>query len=169
MKLSLVRLVSEKAPQLAWNRKMIRALINGLAGACVLTVAHELVRKSKPEAPRLDILGMRGVSKVMSAFGIQPPEGATLRKYALATDIVSNALVYSGVGGEPGMGAWLKGLNVGFMAGVGVVTMPEKVGLGKDAALLTKRTRSTALTTVGLYVLGGLAAAAVAQIGRKKS
>ncbi|MBS2001843.1 MAG: hypothetical protein U0103_19710 [Candidatus Obscuribacterales bacterium] len=147
---------------------MIRALINGLAGACVLTVAHELVRKSQPEAPRLDILGMRGVSKVMTAFGLEPPSGSTLKKYALVTDIVSNTLMYSGVGAKPGFGAWFKGVNVGLMAGVGVVTMPEKVGLGKDAALLTKRTRSTAVTTVGLYILGGLAAAAVAQIGRKK-
>lgn len=147
---------------------MIRALFNGLAGACVLTVAHELVRKSKPEAPRLDILGMRGVSKVMSAFGLQPPSGSTLKRYALVTDLVSNTLMYSGVGAKPGLGTWIKGINVGLMAGVGVVTMPEKVGFGKDAALLTKRTRSTAYTTVGLYVLGGLAAAAVAQIGRKK-
>jgi hypothetical protein len=134
----------------------------------VLTVAHELVRKTKPDAPRLDILGMRGVSKVMSMFGYEPPSGATLRKYALVTDIVSNTLMYSGVGGRPGMSTWLKGINVGFMAGVGAVTVPDKVGLGKDTALLTRRNTRTAVTTVGLYVLGGLAAAAVAQIGRKK-
>jgi len=147
---------------------MIRALINGLAGACALTVAHELVRKSKPNAPRLDILGMRSVSKIMAAFGIEPPTGETLKKYALVTDIVSNALMFSAVGGKPGFSPWLKGINLGLMPGVGAVTMPEKAGLGKDAALLTKKTTATAVTTVGLYVLGGLAAAAVAQIGRKK-
>ncbi len=147
---------------------MIRALINGLAGACALTVAHELVRKSKPNAPRLDILGMRSVSKIMSAFGVEPPKGATLKKYALVTDIVSNALMFSAVGAKPGISTWLKGINLGLMAGVGAVTVPEKVGLGKDAAFLTKRTTATAVTTVGLYVLGGLAAAAVAQIGRKR-
>jgi hypothetical protein len=147
---------------------MMRALINGLAGACALTVAHELVRKTKPSAPRLDILGMRGVSKVMSALGLEPPSGDKLRKYALVSDIVSNTLMYSGIGGKPGWGAWLKGANIGFMAGVGAVTVPEKVGLGDDAKLLTKRTTATAMTTVGLYVLGGLAAAAVAQVGRKR-
>lgn len=147
---------------------MIRALINGLAGACALTVAHELVRKSRPNAPRLDILGMRSVSKIMSAFGVEPPTGATLQKYALVTDIVSNAVMFSAVGAKPGISTWLKGINLGLMAGVGAVTVPEKVGLGKDTALLTKRTTATAVTTVGLYVLGGLAAAAVAQIGRKK-
>ncbi|CAN5456108.1 hypothetical protein BH10CYA1_BH10CYA1_27140 [soil metagenome] len=147
---------------------MIRALINGLAGACALTVAHEYVRKSKPNAPRLDILGMRSVSKIMSAFGVEPPAGATLKKYALVTDIVSNALMFSAVGAKPGMSAWLKGINLGLVAGVGAITMPEKIGLGQDAALLTKRNTATAITTVGLYVLGGLAAAAVAQIGRKK-
>lgn len=147
---------------------MIRALINGLAGACALTVAHELVRKSKPNAPRLDILGMRSVSKIMSAFGIEPPTGETLKKYALVADIVSNAVMFSGVGAKPGLSPWLKGINLGLMAGFGAVTVPEKVGLGKDAALLTKKTTATAVTTVGLYVLGGLAAAAVAQIGRKK-
>lgn len=147
---------------------MIRALINGLAGACALTVAHELVRKTKPDAPRLDILGMRSVSKIMSVFGMDPPQGTTLKKYALVADIVSNTLVFSGVGGKPGLGTWLKGANVGFMAGVGAVTVPDKVGLGKDTALLTRRNTKTAVTTVGLYVLGGLAAAAVAQLGRKK-
>lgn len=110
---------------------MIRALINGLAGACALTVAHELVRKSKPNAPRLDILGMRSVSKIMTAFGIEPPTGETLKKYALVTDIVSNALMFSAVGGKPGISPWLKGINLGLMAGVGAVTMPEKAGLGK--------------------------------------
>lgn len=147
---------------------MIKALINGLAGACALTVAHELVRKTKPDAPRLDILGMRGVSKVMSLLGIEPPSGATLKKYALVTDIVSNTLMYSGVGAKPGMSAWLKGVNLGLMAGVGAITVPQNVGLGKDSSLLTKRTTKTALTTVGLYVLGGLAAAAMAQTCKKK-
>jgi hypothetical protein len=111
---------------------------------------------------------MRSVSKFMSAFGVEPPSGATLKKYALVTDIVSNSLMFSAVGAKPGMSAWLKGINLGLMAGMGAVTMPDKVGLGKDSALLTKRNTATAVTTVGLYVLGGLAAAAVAQIGRKK-
>jgi hypothetical protein len=104
----------------------------------------------------------------MSVFGMEPPQGTTLKKYALVADIVSNTLMFSGVGGKPGLGTWLKGANVGFMAGVGAVTVPDKVGLGKDTALLTRRNTKTAVTTVGLYVLGGLAAAAVAQLGRKK-
>ena len=147
---------------------MARALINGLAGACVLTVAHELVRKSKPNAPRLDILGMRSVAKIMTAFGVEPPQASTLKKYAFIADIASNTLMFSGVGAKPGISTWLKGINLGLMAGVGAITVPQKIGLGKDSALLTKRTTATALTTVGLYVLGGLAAAAVAQVGRKK-
>jgi hypothetical protein len=147
---------------------MIRAFINGLAGACVLTVAHEVVRKTKPNAPRLDILGMRSVAKLMTICGIEPPSGATLKKYALVSDILSNTLMYSGVGGKPGAAAWLKGINLGLFAGIGAITVPSKIGLGKDSALLTKRTTATALTTVGLYVLGGVAAATFAQMGRKK-
>jgi hypothetical protein len=147
---------------------MIRALINGLAGACALTVAHELVRKTKPNAPRLDILGMRGVAKLMTAFGVEPPSGATLRKYALVGDIISNTVFFSGVGAKPGLAAWLKGINLGLFAGVGAITVPQNVGLGKDSDLLTKRTTATALTTVGLYVLGGIAAAAMAQMASKK-
>lgn len=130
----------------------MRALINGLAGACALTVAHELVRKTKPNAPRLDILGMRSVAKLMSAFGIEPPAGATLKRYALVGDIVSNTLFFSGVGAKPGFGAWVKGINLGLAAGLGAITVPQNVGLGKDSDLLTKRTKATAATTVGLYV-----------------
>jgi len=147
---------------------MARALINGLAGACVLTVAHELVRKTRPNAPRLDILGMRSVAKVLTVFGVEPPQTSTLKKYALLSDIVSNSLMFSGVGAKPGFSAWLKGFNLGLMAGVGAITVPQKIGLGRDSALLTKRTTATAVTTVGLYILGGLAAAAMAQVGQKK-
>ncbi len=147
---------------------MIRALINGLAGACTLTVAHELVRKTKPNAPRLDILGMRSVAKLMTVCGFEPPAGAKLKRYAFVGDIISNTVFFSGVGAKPGLAAWLKGINLGLFAGLGAITVPQNVGLGRDSDLLTRRTTATALTTVGLYVLGGIAAAAVAQIASKK-
>ncbi|HEY9678960.1 MAG TPA: hypothetical protein V6C76_13205 [Drouetiella sp.] len=147
---------------------MIRALINGFAGACALTVAHEVVRKTRPNAPRLDILGMRSVAKLLSSFGVEPPEGARLRQFALVSDLVSNTIFFAGVGAKPGLATWVKGINLGLGMGVGAITVPKNVGLGKDSDLLTKRTTATAVTTVGLYVLAGLTAAAVAQMGRKK-
>lgn len=141
-----------------------RALINGLVGACALTALHGYVRHTKPNAPRLDILGMRSIEKIAKAVGIETPKGEKLEKLALAGDIISNTIFFSQVGARPGIGAWLRGLNLGLFAGIGAITVPQKIGLDDE---LTKRTTVMALTTVGLYVMGGLAAAAVAQLAKR--
>ena len=49
--------------------KVLEALAGGLAGACVLTIAHESLRRVVPEAPRMDILGMRAIAKLMEKAG----------------------------------------------------------------------------------------------------
>jgi len=49
---------------------------------------------------------------------------------------------------------------LGLAAGVGAVFLPKHIGLGEE---MTARTRETELMTVGWYLAGGLAAAAVYQ------
>lgn len=133
-----------------------KALVSGLAGAVTLTLAHETLRRLVPEAPRMDVLGMRAIAKIMKKAGTQPPDGGALRAWAMAGDVVSNSLYYSLAG--TGKGAWLRGGLLGAGAGAGAVLLPGPMGLGSDPS---NRTNITRAMTVGLYLLGGLAAAAV--------
>jgi hypothetical protein len=133
-----------------------KALVSGLAGAVALTIAHETLRRLVPEAPRMDVLGMRAISKTMKKAGAQPPAGSDLRAWAMAADVVSNSLYYSLAG--TGKSAWVRGSLLGAGAGAGAVLLPGPMGLGSDPS---NRTNSTRAMTVGLYLMGGLVAAAV--------
>ena len=133
-----------------------KALVGGLAGAVALTIAHEALRRFVPEAPRMDVLGMRAVSKTMKKAGAQPPEDGALRAWAMVADVVSNSIYYSLAGA--GKDAWLRGSLLGAGAGAGAVLLPGPMGLGTDPS---NRTNSTRAMTVALYLLGGVVAAAV--------
>lgn len=133
-----------------------KALVSGLAGAVVLTIAHETLRRFVSEAPRMDVLGMRAISKIMKKAGTQPPEDGKLRSWAMAGDLVSNSMYYSLAG--VGKGAWIRGGLLGAGAGAGAVLLPGSMGLGSDPS---NRSNSTRAMTIGIYLLGGLVAAAV--------
>ncbi|WP_299708921.1 hypothetical protein [uncultured Pontibacter sp.] len=133
-----------------------KALVSGLAGAVALTIAHETLRRLVPEAPRMDVLGMRAISKAMKKAGAQPPAGSSLRAWAMVADVVSNSMYYSLVG--VCKDTWLRGSLLGAGAGAGAVLLPGPMGLGSDPS---NRTNSTRAMTVGLYLMGGLVAAGV--------
>lgn len=135
---------------------LLRALASGLAGAGVLTLIHESARRALPDAPRMDVLGMRAIAKSMRGVGQEPPPADELHALALAGDVVSNSLYYSLVGvGGPG-GALVRGTLLGLAAGVGAVLLPEPLGLGSAPSARTTQTKAM---TVGWYLAGGLAAA----------
>lgn len=136
-----------------------KPLISGAAGAVTLTLVHEAVRRIDPDAPRLDVLGMRSIAKVMGKAGEEPPPDDTLFDAAMAGDLAANTLYYSLVGTQSGTNAWLAGALMGLAAGVGAIALPGPLGLGNDA---TNRTPQTQAMTVTWYLLGGLAAAATA-------
>ncbi|MHC2990067.1 hypothetical protein OB13_00090 [Pontibacter sp. HJ8] len=134
----------------------IKSLAGGLAGAIALTVTHETLRRFVSEAPRMDVLGMRAISKIMRKAGKEPPADGDLRTWAMVGDVVSNSLYYSLAG--TGKNAWLRGGLLGAGAGAGAVLLPGPLGLGSDPS---NRSDSTRAMTVGIYLLGGLVAAAV--------
>ncbi|WP_237144298.1 hypothetical protein [Pontibacter pamirensis] len=136
---------------------MIKAFAGGLAGACVVTVVHETLRRMMPDAPRMDVLGMRSISELMQKADMEPPQDKDeLHTWALAGDIVSNSLYYSLAG--TGKDAWWRGAVLGAAAGAGAVLLPGPLGLGEEPSNKTTRTQVMA---VGYYLLGGLVAAAV--------
>ncbi|MFD1186291.1 hypothetical protein [Pontibacter rugosus] len=136
---------------------VIKSMAGGLAGACVLTLVHESMRRFVPDAPRMDVLGMRSISKLMRKADAEPPQDKDeLHTMALAGDVLSNSLYYSLAG--TGKDAWWRGAILGATAGAGAVLLPGPLGLGEEPS---NRTTKTQAMTVGYYLLGGLVAAAI--------
>lgn len=133
----------------------VEALGSGLAGACALTAGHETARHLFRDAPRVDVLGERAIARTAQAAGYTPPPEEQLYPAALAGDLVSNSLYYSLVGLHGREGPLVCGSLLGLTAGIGAVTLPGPMGLGSSP---TARSATTALMTVALYTLGGLAA-----------
>ena len=136
----------------------IAALASGAAGAAVLTLVHETVRRATPDAPRMDVLGKRAIAAGVRAAGAEPPSGARLHGAALAGDLLANTAYYSLLGLGRADGALARGGLLGLAAGLGAVVLPGPLGLGTKPS---RRTPQTAAMTVAWYTLGGLVAGAV--------
>ncbi|MBX0292753.1 hypothetical protein K3G63_20085 [Hymenobacter sp. HSC-4F20] len=135
---------------------LVQALGSGLAGAVVLNAVHETVRHLRPvDAPRMDILGERGLRRLLFNVNAPQPDQDTAYVLTLAGDVVSNGLYYSLVG--TGRGVWWRGAALGLAAGVGGVLLPGPLGLGNGPS---NRTPQTKAMTVAWYLLGGIVAAA---------
>ena len=145
---------------------MIRALLNGFVGAMALTTVHQALRRSLPDAPQLDRIGMRGVERICTTIGTNPPSGERLFLLALIADLLANSVLFSQVGSRSGFFSIGKGVSLGLSAGLGAATLPAILGLSTGA---TRRTRRTAALTIGMFVFGGLAAGLAAQCGGSRS
>ena len=145
--------------------KAIAALTGGIAGACALTLLHETVRRSDPDAPRIDLLGMDALSKMMKAGDIEPPDNTTLFTLTMAGDLLSNSLYYSLAGFGSDKQVWLRGILLGLGAGLGAVYLPAPLGLKEAPSNRTVRTKAM---TVAWYLAGGLVASAVMSSLKKR-
>ena len=132
---------------------LLTAIESGLAGAYALTLTHDTARRLIPEAPRMDVIGMRALAKTARAAGATPP--AQLHEAALAGDLVANSLYYGLVAAGAREHALRNGALLGLAAGLGAVVLPRPLGLGRQP---TERTPVTQAMTVAWYVAGGLAA-----------
>lgn len=136
---------------------ILKASSAGAAGAVVTNVLHEVVRRSSPDAPRVDLLGMQGLARGMKSLGIDGLKGRALYGTTLATDLVSNGAYFACVaaGKEQPL---LTGALLGLAAGIGAVVLPGPLGFSPQT---TARTSFTAMLSVLLYTAGGIAAGAV--------
>lgn len=139
-------------------KRPLIAFASGVTGALTLTLVHETARRCLPNAPRMDVLGMRAIAKGMSQLNERPPGEKELFKYSLVGDIISNSLYFSLIG--TGRKAWWRGAALGMAAGIGGVLLPGPLGLGEEPS---GRTPQTKVMTVAWYLLGGLAAAALSR------
>lgn len=126
----------------------------GAVGAITTNVLHEVVRRTVPDAPRVDLLGMQALSKGLGALQLPTPKGRALYRTTLAADLVSNGAYFAFVGARP-KSALFTGAMLGMLAGIGAVLLPPRMTLTGET---TARTRNTALLSILLYTAGGIAA-----------
>ena len=147
--------------------KVISSLVGGLAGACAITLLHEIIKRYDPDAPRLDRLGMEALSLGFKKADEPVPNKKDLYKYSLIGDIINNTMFFSLAGGKGGVKKGLsKGAVLGLTAGLGSLFAPKKMGLNSEA---TNKTRKTQIMSVAYYLVGGLVAAVVAKTIDNKS
>jgi len=131
----------------------------GLGGAIVLTLLHESLKHVNEDMPRIDLVGEEAVLKATNLIGVEIDNPETLYQTTLMADILSNAAYYSMISGE-GKALWGNAISVGLLAGVGAIKLPEAFGLDDEPVTKTSKTK---FLTVGYYLIGALAAAALFQ------
>lgn len=142
------------------------ALASGAAGAVTLNLVHETARHLIPQAPHVHRVAMRAIARPIRRLGRTPPAEERLYLWALAGDLVSNALYYSLVGlGKPRRPV-ARGAGLGLAGGLAAVALPGPMGLGSEPVA---RSPATQVMTVAWYTLGGLAAAAAFQSLNRRS
>jgi len=134
-----------------------KAIAAGAAGAGTTTILHELTRRLTPDAPRVDLLGMQALARLLRAGGAVPPTGRALYTLTLAGDLASNTAYFGAVGAGPRERAVALGAALGLVAGAGAVLLPPRLGL---SGATTGRTGATAALAVALYTALGLVAGA---------
>lgn len=137
------------------SNSIIRTLLAGAAGALTLTAVHEIGRRVSDRAPRMDILGMRAISRGLEAAGRPVPNDGTLHRMALVGDVLSNSAYYALVGAGEARHPIRRGAVIGALAGAGALALPPRVGLGEPPASNDVVNR---ILTVAWYVIGGIAA-----------
>jgi len=130
----------------------------GLAGATTLTILHEFVRLIDRDAPRMDELGKQAIAKLASKAGIDVPDEDKLYLITTVSELISNGLFFSLIGKVHKENAIVRGAALGLIAGIGAITLPDKLGLDERAST---RTTKTKWMTVGLYLIGGIVASLV--------
>ena len=99
----------------------------------------------------MDVLGERGLRKLLGLADLPQPTGGTAYTATMPGDIVSNSLYYSPVGSSKH--SRRQDLLLGAAAGAGGVLLPGPLGLGEAP---TNRTPQTKALTVAWYTVGGL-------------
>lgn len=142
----------------------VKSTIGGLAGACALTLLNQSAKKLDKDAPRMDLLGMNAVAKLMKGNDIITQTAGKLFPIALAGDLVTNSLYFGMADAGDKNKTLIRGTLLGLGAGIGAITLPKTLGLNDEA---TTRTLKTKVLTVAWYVIGGVVAAVAINLLQK--
>lgn len=128
----------------------------GVGGAVALTAVHELARRLRDDAPRMDTLGERALDKICGALGLEAPRGRPLYLAVLTGDILSNGAFYAACLSNNSRRPRMRAVLTGAAAGYAAYKLPPFLGLGKSPRAGRPANRAM---TVAWYAIGGLVAA----------
>jgi hypothetical protein len=131
---------------------------SGATGALTLTAIHQIAQRHLTYAPRMDVVAMRGLDRILPGY-YHPSR--RLHRLALAGDLVGNSLYYSVVPASTSAATWIRGVTLGAMAGIGALLLPQRIGLGEPPY---SQYRPNQIMTVAWYLAGGAAAALAATL-----
>lgn len=141
--------------------KLLAAIAGGLAGTIAIASLHEAMRRFTSDAPRIDLLDMELIRKGLTVMDKEIPDETTLERMAVAGELVCDTTYFTLAGIGNKNQAVARGALLGFIAGLAAVVSPKPLGLKEE---FTNKTAGTQLMTVGLYLIGGLTAAAVSSL-----
>jgi hypothetical protein len=141
--------------------KVSAGLTGGLAGTLTVASIHEALKRITPDAPRMDILDMELIRKGLKSMNKEVPGEEELRRWAVGGEFFCDTAYYGLVAMGGKKGVWFRGALLGFVAGVTAVILPKPLGLPEEPS---NKTLGTQLMTMGLYLMGGLVAAAITQL-----
>jgi hypothetical protein len=141
--------------------KVSSALAGGLAGTITVASLHEALRRITPNAPRMDQLDIDLLRKGLQSINKKVPEENELQRWAVGGELLCDTAYFSMAAAGGRKKAWLYGALLGLAAGISAVILPKSLGLPEESS---NKTLGTKIMTVGLYLIGGLAAAAVAKM-----
>lgn len=141
--------------------KVVAALAGGLAGTLTVASLHEAFRRVTPDAPSMDLLDIALIRKGLQSINKEVPAEDELQRWAVSGELFCDTAYFglAGMGGKKGV--WLRGTLLGLLAGVSAVVLPKPLGLPEEPS---NKTVVTQLMTIGLYLMGGFAAAAITQL-----
>jgi len=142
--------------------KVSSALAGGLAGTITVASLHEAMRRVSPTAaPRMDLLDMDLLRKGLTKLNKKIPADGALQRWAVGGELLCDTAYFSMAAAGGKKRIWLYGALLGLAAGISAVVLPKSMGLPAETS---NKTVGTKIMTIGLYFLGGLAAAAVARL-----
>ena len=141
--------------------KMSAGLAGGIAGTITVASLHEGLRRITPDAPRMDLLDIELIRKGLQLCHQEIPETRELERWAVAGELICDTAYYSlaAVGRKKAL--WTRGTLLGLFAGITAVILPGPLGISKEPS---NKTMATQLMTIGLYLAGGIVAAAITKL-----
>ena len=141
--------------------KTSAAFAGGIAGTITVASIHEALRRITSDAPRMDILDMELIRKGLKSLNNKVPGENELQRWAVAGELLCDTAYFGLAGIGRKKGVWLRGVLLGLIAGVTAVVLPKPLGLPQESS---NKTLATKVMTIGLYLAGGIFAAAVTRM-----
>ena len=146
--------------------KLANVLESGITGAATLTVLREALDQVDPKGPNRSFLQKKGIIKQLKKSTHKKGIDAVKLYIKLATELL-------GVAGYMGLSAlgkkknsMLRGAALGGIAGI-VSVLLNDMNKDQDPTLTDAEIWRNRITTVALYILGGLVAGATVKMIRK--